>query len=77
MPRVRRLGGAPQPGALALSLLLVAALMLLFVSRDLILFYVGFEAMLIPLAFQMGIWGGERRGRRRRASWSTRWPARS
>ena len=53
--------GRSSRGYVALSLLLVAALMLLFVSRDLILFYVGFEAMLIPLAFQMGIWGGERR----------------
>jgi NADH-quinone oxidoreductase subunit M len=45
----------------ALSLLLVSALMLLFSARDLVLFYVGFEAMLIPLAFLMGIWGGEKR----------------
>ncbi len=53
--------GRSSRGYVALSLLLVAALMLLFSARDLILFYVGFEAMLIPLAFQMGIWGGERR----------------
>jgi NADH-quinone oxidoreductase subunit M len=53
--------GRRSRGYIALSLLLVSALMLLFSARDLILFYVGFEAMLIPLAFQMGIWGGKGR----------------
>jgi NADH-quinone oxidoreductase subunit M len=53
--------GRRSRGYVALSLLLVSALMLLFAARDLVLFYVGFEAMLIPLAFLMGIWGGERR----------------
>jgi NADH-quinone oxidoreductase subunit M len=53
--------GRSSRGYVALSLLLVSALMLLFSARDLILFYVGFEAMLVPLAFLMGIWGGERR----------------
>jgi NADH-quinone oxidoreductase subunit M len=50
--------GRRDRGYVALMLLLVSALMLLFTARDLILFYVAFEAMLIPLAFQMGIWGG-------------------
>jgi len=39
------------------------ALLLLFCARDLIVFYVGFEAMLIPLYFLLGVWGGENRGR--------------
>ncbi len=52
-------------GYYALLLLLEAALMLLFVAHDLILFYVGFEAMLIPLYFLVGIWGA---GNRRRAT---------
>src|ERR1700710_3172129 len=53
--------GRRSRGYIALSLLLVSALMLLFSARDLILFYVGFEAMVIPLAFLMGVWGGEKR----------------
>jgi NADH-quinone oxidoreductase subunit M len=48
-------------GYLSLLLVLESALMLLFVARDLVLFYVGFEAMLLPLALLMSIWGGERR----------------
>jgi NADH-quinone oxidoreductase subunit M len=47
----------------ALLLLLEAALVTVFVSRDLILFYVGFEAMLIPFYFLIGIYGGENRRR--------------
>jgi NADH-quinone oxidoreductase subunit M len=47
----------------ALLLVLESALILVFCARDLILFYVGFEAMLVPLYFLMGIWGGP--GRRR------------
>jgi NADH-quinone oxidoreductase subunit M len=46
-----------------LLLLLESALILVFCARDLILFYVGFEAMLIPFYFLMGIWGGEHRRR--------------
>ena len=45
----------------ALLLLLESALILVFCARDLILFYVGFEAMLIPLYFLIGIWGGPER----------------
>ena len=48
-------------GYVSLLLVLEAALVLLFVARDLLLFYVGFEAMLIPLVFLIGIWGGARR----------------
>jgi NADH-quinone oxidoreductase subunit M len=50
-------------GYYALLLLLESALMLVFVAHDLILFYVGFEAMLIPFYFLMGIWGGAHRRR--------------
>ena len=32
-----------------------------FVAQDLLLFYVSFEAMLIPLYVLVGVWGGERR----------------
>ena len=51
-------GGRASAPTSASSLLLEAALMLLFVARDLVLFYVGFEAMLMPLAFLIGLWGG-------------------
>jgi len=47
----------------ALLLLLESALLLVFCAQDLIVFYVGFEAMLIPLYFLMGIWGGLGRAR--------------
>jgi NADH-quinone oxidoreductase subunit M len=42
-------------------LLLEAAMIGVFVSLDLLLFYVFFEASLIPMFFLIGIWGGERR----------------
>ena len=45
----------------ALLLLLEAGMMGVFVSLDLILFYVFWEAMLIPMYFLIGIWGAERR----------------
>ena len=45
----------------ALLLLLESALIRVFCARDLILFYVGFEAMLIPFYFLIGIWGGPER----------------
>ncbi len=48
---------------IALLLLLEAALILVFCARDLILFYVGFEAMLVPFYFLIGIWGGPERRR--------------
>jgi NADH-quinone oxidoreductase subunit M len=47
---------------LGLLLLLQAALVLLFTARDLVLFYVGWEIMMIALFVLMGIWG--RSGRR-------------
>ena len=42
-------------------LLLEAAMIGVFVSLDLLLFYVFFEASLVPMFFLIGIWGGERR----------------
>ena len=44
------------------SFLLLEALMLgVFVARDALLFYVFFEAMLVPMFLIIGIWGGPRR----------------
>lgn len=43
-------------------LLLETALIGVFLALDLVLFYVFWEAMLIPTYFLIGIWGGERRG---------------
>lgn len=42
-------------------LLLAAAMIGVFVSLDLLLFYLFFEASLVPMFFLIGIWGGERR----------------
>ena len=41
--------------------LLAGAMVGVFVSLDLLLFYLFFEASLIPMFFLIGIWGGERR----------------
>ncbi len=46
---------------LAFFLLLEAAMIGVFVAQDLLLFYVFWEAMLIPMYFLIGIWGGGRR----------------
>ena len=43
------------------TLLLEAGLIGVFLSLDLFLFFVFFEAILIPMYFIIGIWGGERR----------------
>jgi NADH-quinone oxidoreductase subunit M len=45
----------------SLLLLLETAMIGVFVSLDLLLFYIFWEAMLIPMALIIGIWGGERR----------------
>jgi len=42
-------------------LVLESALIGVFVSLDLLLFYLFFEASLVPMFFLIGIWGGERR----------------
>ena len=41
-----------------LMLLLTAAVVGVFVAQDLLLFYVFWEAMLVPLYFLVGVWGG-------------------
>jgi NADH-quinone oxidoreductase subunit M len=41
-------------------LLLLSAMIGVFVSLDLLLFYLFFEASLVPMFFLIGIWGGER-----------------
>jgi len=45
----------------ALMLFLTGAVVATFAAQDLVLFYVAFEAMLIPLYVLVGVWGGERR----------------
>jgi NADH-quinone oxidoreductase subunit M len=42
-------------------LVLASAMIGVFVSLDLLLFYLFFEASLIPMFFLIGVWGGERR----------------
>ncbi len=42
-------------------LLLESAMLGVFVSLDLLLFYLFFEASLVPMFFLIGIWGGENR----------------
>ena len=42
-------------------LILQSAMIGVFVSLDLLLFYLFFEASLVPMFFLIGIWGGERR----------------
>lgn len=45
----------------AFLLVLASAMIGVFVSLDLLLFYLFFEASLVPMFFLIGIWGGERR----------------
>jgi len=45
----------------AFLLVLETAMIGVFVSLDLLLFYLFFEASLVPMFFLIGIWGGERR----------------
>ena len=44
-----------------LLLILTTGMLGVFVARDLFLFYVMWEVMLVPMYFIVGIWGGERR----------------
>jgi NADH-quinone oxidoreductase subunit M len=46
---------------MVLMLLLETAMLGAFVATDLFLFYVFWEAMLVPMYFIIGVWGGERR----------------
>ena len=41
-------------------LFLVGSLVGVFAAQDLIVFYVFFEAMLIPIYVLVGVWGGPR-----------------
>jgi NADH-quinone oxidoreductase subunit M len=45
----------------ASMLLLESAMIGVFVSLDLLLFYLFFEASLVPMFFLIGVWGGERK----------------
>jgi NADH-quinone oxidoreductase subunit M len=45
----------------ALMLFLSGAIVAVFTAQDLILFYVAYEAMMIPLYILIGVWGGARR----------------
>ncbi|MBA3340305.1 MAG: NADH-quinone oxidoreductase subunit M [Gemmatimonadaceae bacterium] len=45
----------------ALMLILTSGMLGVFMARDMFLFYVMWEVMLIPMYFIIGIWGGERR----------------
>ena len=58
----------------ALMLFLSGAVIATFAAQDLLLFYVSFEAMLIPLYVLVGVWGGTRR--LCDADPRRRWPAR-
>jgi NADH-quinone oxidoreductase subunit M len=46
---------------LGFVLFLQAAMLGTFLARDMLLFYVFWEAMLIPMYFIIGVWGGQRR----------------
>ena len=48
-------------GYYALLLILTSGMLGVFMSLDLVLFYVMWEVMLVPMYFIVGIWGGERR----------------
>jgi len=50
-----------RPAFYSLLLLLETGMLGVFTARDIILFYVFFEATLIPLFFLIGIWGGSER----------------
>ena len=49
------------PEFMAFLLMLQTAMLGTFFARDMLLFYVFWEAMLVPMYFIIGIWGGERR----------------
>ena len=48
-------------GYFSLYLVLVSSMMGVFLALDLVLFYVFFEVMLLPMYFLIALWGGERR----------------
>src|SRR5687768_7455190 len=49
------------PAYYTLLLVLTTGMIGVFISLDLLLFYVMWEVMLVPMYFIIGIWGGERR----------------
>jgi NADH-quinone oxidoreductase subunit M len=49
------------PSFLGFILFLQTAMLGTFFARDMLLFYVFWEAMLIPMYFIIGVWGGQRR----------------
>jgi NADH-quinone oxidoreductase subunit M len=55
----------PEPGNakafLILTLVLHTGMLGTFVARDLVLFFVFFEVVLLPMYFMIGVWGGEQR----------------
>ncbi len=55
----------PEPGNakafLILMLVLHTGMLGTFVARDLVLFFVFFEVVLLPMYFMIGVWGGEQR----------------
>ena len=55
----------PAPGNakafLILTLVLHTGMLGTFVARDLVLFFVFFEVVLLPMYFMIGVWGGEQR----------------
>ncbi|MDN5557907.1 MAG: NADH-quinone oxidoreductase subunit M [Ruaniaceae bacterium] len=56
-------GGNPDWVYVALVLVLQACMVLIFAARDVLLFYIVFEAMLIPVYFLIGYFGGPNRKR--------------
>ena len=60
-----------------LLLFLTGSIVGVFTAQDLLLFYVFFEAMLIPIYVLIGVWGGPGGFARPRRSSSTPWRARS
>ena len=58
-----RAGGDRGRGYHGLLLFLTGAIVGVFTAQDLLLFYVFFEAMLIPIYVLIGVWGGPNRGR--------------
>lgn len=59
------MGFAPEAGRvrllLALTLLLEVGMLGTFVALDLVLFFIFFEVVLIPMYFLIAVWGGDRR----------------
>jgi len=53
--------GTRVPLFMAMYLILQTAMVGTFLARDMLLFYVFWELMLIPMSFIIGIWGGPRR----------------